>query len=333
MNNKILIINNGFAKKHVSPMVDSFLKLDGRNVRVINNHLKDSLTFLQKVFYKLRFPIDFNRFNFRILKAVKEFLPELIIIIKGNDVYTSTLKDIKKLSPKSKIVSWTGDNMLKSHNSSYHFINSVPLYDIHFTTKSNIIRNFYEIGAKNVVFLNKAYSKTHHYPDYDEKLKFDVLFIGTYEDDRYHSLSYLSNNGIKVDVFGNDWNKIRSTKNLVVHNMPLEGRFYRQAISSSKIALCFLRKANDDLQTSRSVEIPACKGFMIAERTVEHQQLFNENIEAVYFETNKELLKKVKFYLQNDILRNTIAERGYERAIKSGYSYENMIKIIINESF
>lgn len=333
MHNKILIINNGYAKKHTSPIIDSFLKLDGYNVRLVNNHFKDNLTFWQKVFYKLRLPIDFNRFNFRILIAVKEFLPELIIIIKGNDVYTSTIKKAKKLSPNSKIISWSGDNMLKSHNSSYYFINSIPLYDIHFTTKSNIVRNFYEIGAKNVVFLNKAYSKTNHYPDFNYNLKFDVLFIGTYENDRYHFLRYLSNNGIKIDVFGNDWNKIRSTKNLIVHNKPLEGHMYRQAISSSKISLCFLRKSNDDIQTSRSIEIPACKGFMIAERTVEHQKLFKENIEAVYFDSEKELLEKVKFYLQNDNLRQMIAERGYKRVIESDYSYENMIKIILNKSF
>ena len=74
---------------------------------------------------------------------------------------------------------------------------------------------------------------------------------------------------------------IKSQKNLIIHNKPLEGKLYREAISNSKINLCFLRKANDDLQTDRTMEIPACKGFMIAERTNEQIKLFKEDIEAV----------------------------------------------------
>ncbi|MDC1392003.1 glycosyltransferase [Flavobacteriaceae bacterium] len=332
MKNKILIINNGFASKHIPLIINSFIDANGDNVKVIHNHLKDYYSFLQKVFYKLRFPIDFNNFNSRIINAINSFSPNLIIIIKGNDVYPRTLREIRLINSKSKIISWTSDNMLKPHNSSSHFIKSIPMYDIHFTTKSTIVDDFYKNGAKKVVFLNKAYSRGSHYPDYNQKLKFEVLFIGTYELSRYTSLKYLADNGIEVNIFGNDWQKINSKKKLIIHKKSLEGSSYRQAISSSKITLCFLRKSNDDLQTCRSVEIPACKGFMIAERTIEHQNLFKENEEAIYFESNEELLDKVKLYLNDDIQRELIAKRGYERAIKSDYSYGNMINIIMKSS-
>ena len=81
------------------------------------------------------------------------------------------------------------------------------------------------------------------------------------------------------------------------------------------------------------MEIPACKGFMIAERTDEHLNLFKEDSEAVFFDSDTELLKKVKYYLNNDDLRHKIAENGYLRAIKSDYSYDKMVRIILESCF
>jgi len=54
----------------------------------------------------------------------------------------------------------------------------------------------------------------------------------------------------------------------------------------------FLRCENRDEQDSRIIEITACGSFMLAERTAAHNRLFIENMEAVYFDTNEELLKK-----------------------------------------
>lgn len=106
---------------------------------------------------------------------------------------------------------------------------------------------------------------------------------------------------------------------------------YVKALQSFKISLCFLRKMNFDQQTTRSVEIPACGGFLMAERTNEHLSLFEENKEAVYFSSNKELLEKCKFYLKNDPERKQIIENGHKRCIQSGYSNIDTIYKILKK--
>ena len=94
----------------------------------------------------------------------------------------------------------------------------------------------------------------------------------------------------------------------------------------------FSKKINDDLQTDRSMEIPACKGLMFAERTHEHENLFREDKEAIFFNSNEELLKKIKFYLANYDLAHNIRNNGYSRCIKSNYDFDNMKNIILEET-
>nr|WP_276598371.1 glycosyltransferase [Flavobacterium azizsancarii] len=91
---------------------------------------------------------------------------------------------------------------------------------------------------------------------------------------------------------------------------------------------------NSDTQTSRTMEIPACGGFMLAERTTEHLDLFSENKEAVFFSNDEELLEKCRYYLINEEERKRIVEGGILRCKTSGYSNEEsikrMLKIVVN---
>jgi spore maturation protein CgeB len=142
---------------------------------------------------------------------------------------------------------------------------------------------------------------------------------------------YLAERGIKVTVYGNGWSSwISKNPNLIVKNKPIYAEEYVKAINSTKINLCFLRKINRDDVTSRSVEIPACGGFMLGERTLRHLEYFEEGKEAEFFGSDKEMLEKVRFYLENADKREKIARAGRERCANSGYSMRTQLEQMLS---
>ena len=79
------------------------------------------------------------------------------------------------------------------------------------------------------------------------------------------------------------------------------------------------------------VKHPAIGGFMLADRTNEHLDLFEEGEEAEYFASDEEYRDKLKFYLANHAARDRIARAGHERCMSSGYSYDDRIRCVLSE--
>jgi spore maturation protein CgeB len=162
----------------------------------------------------------------------------------------------------------------------------------------------------------------------------DITFIGSFESDRYYQLMQLARQGLKIRVWGNGWSHCKRTVDtLIIEKKPLYDQAYQKAIMASKINLCFLRKINRDLHTSRSFEIPACGGFMLAERTEEHLNFFLDGKEAVFFENKNtnDLYHKCIYYLDHEKERRAIAIAGRQRCINSGYSHEDRLSLILKK--
>lgn len=278
--------------------------------------------------------------NQKIITSLKNKKFDVLWIDKGVTIYPRTLKLARKLCPTIKIISYSPDNMALRHNQSQQYLKSLPYYDYVITNKSYIIEDMKRLGAKKVIFVNNTFEPTFHYPhnvsdDDIKRLGGDVGFIGTWEKERCESILYLANHGIKVRVWGGGkWLEYKHySPNLKIEEKGLYSEDYCKALRAFKINLCFLRKINFDQQTTRSVEIPACGGFMLAERTNEHIALFEENKEAAYFSSDAELVKKCKFYLSHNEERISIMKKGYSKTIIADYSNKGMIKSIFKQMY
>lgn len=274
--------------------------------------------------------------NRKIKELIDANTYDVVWIDKGVTIKPSTLHYIKTHSPKTRIISYSPDNMAKRHNQSLQYLKGLHLYDYVINTKSYITEELKGLGAKEVIFVNQTFEVSFHYPrdlssEDKKRLGGDVGFIGSWEKERCDSILYLAKHGINVRVWGDAaWQAYKGKyPNLIIEDTGLFDEDYARVFRAFKINLCFLRKMNDDLQTTRTVEIPACGGFMLAERTNEHLALFNAGTEADFFSSNEELLALCQKYLEDDGLREQIAEAGRRRTEIGNYSNDGMVRSIL----
>ncbi len=256
------------------------------------------------------------------------------------DLHHEVLRRMRKHAPYCKFVHYSPDDMFNPQNSTSRYVACIPWYDLHVTTKSYNVRELRDCGAQGVLFVDNAYEPTVHRPivlteKENAVYQADVGFLGAHERERAEMLMRLAQQGIRVKVWGGgDWSKIKSWHpNLRIEPRAVLEEEYAKAICGMQICLTFLRKVNRDLQTTRTMEIPACGAFMLAERTDEHLRLFEEGVEAAFFSSFEELFEKCRYYLAHEEERQRIAQAGYQRCLRDGYSNDHRMKQALDYLF
>jgi len=317
--------------------LDSFRGL-GCKVQTVNTRKNTSFvkpSLFERIERKLLGPRDRAEANETILAAVQQGSFDMVWIEKGLTISPATLGKVRAVQPACRIIGFSLDDVMNPGNQSRHFFRGLPLYDWYITNKSYNVPELKGLGCRRVVFMDNAYDPATHRPmpvsvEERKRLGGSVGFIGQWEPDRAGSLRALARAGVPVRVWGYTWERMRDAPGgLTLENRPLWGEDYAKALCAFDINLCFLRKCNRDLQTTRSIEIPACGAFMLAERTHEHLRLFEERKEAEFFSDERELLEKTRYYLEHNEDRLKIAQGGHDRCLRSGYSYQERLQKVL----
>jgi spore maturation protein CgeB len=294
-------------------------------------------SFWHRIRWKLGYPLDLIDLNHKLPTHAIEFSPDLIWVEKVLTIRQSTYQDLRIALPQTKIVFYSEDDIFLKHNCSIYLKKSLPFFDLVFTTKPRNLEELPQLGVKRVFCVYQAYDRNTHRPislSLEEKSQWgsDVSFIGTFERDRATQMLQLAKQGIQLRIWGSDWHKWQhSHPNMQIEHRAVYNADFIKVINASKINLNFLRKSNRDRHTSRSLEIPACEAFMLAERTDEHLNLFDEGNEAEFFDTLSELLKKIQYYLNHEEERARIANSGRIRCLTSGYSHHERLNFMLDQ--
>ena len=213
---------------------------------------------------------DVEGANRAVRRAARRQRFDVLWVDKGLAIAPATLEAVRKHSPGAVLLSFSLDDMMNVQNQSRRYLASIPHYDLHVTNKSYNVHELSELGAKAVLFLDNAFDpKTHHPLELSEaerrRYAAGVGFVGYWERDRSELILGLCREGIEVCVHGPRWSNLRDADpRLQVGEPFLRDLDYTRAINATAINLGFLRKANRDLQTTRSIEIPACGAFLLA---------------------------------------------------------------------
>jgi spore maturation protein CgeB len=275
-------------------------------------------------------PINIALYNKAILQAVAQLQADVLLTVKGNAILPKTLKTLAQAGVKTV-------NYYPDFRFSYADVNqsSFQYYDTFITTKSFQVATLKDmLGSEKVHFLHHGYCSDVHYPPIQNLLHQaevpDVLYVGTYTAHKERLFTALKKAcpEVRFKVFGNGWQKAHNNPILQssIANRPILGRNYAQLVNAAKINLAIHMGPADktgweDYVSTRSFEIPACRGFMLHVDNPEIRTLYEIGQEIDVFKDANELVEKVKFYLSKPLLRQQMIEKAYERCVPA-YSYE-----------
>lgn len=279
-------------------------------------------------------------YNNAIIKQIKVFKPEIVFVYKGVFVQPSTLQYARLHG--CKLVLFYPDVSTTAHGPNIP--NSIPLYDLIFTTKTFGIKDYQEkYNVKKTCFIPHGFDPEIHRPlmitDKDMAVfGCDVSFIAVWSPKKEKLLAYLKEKlpEINLKVWGGQWEKTTSAVlKSSIQGMPVIGDLYAMAIQCSKINLGILSErvegaSSGDLITSRTFHIPGAKGFMLHERNEESVLYYKEDEEVVFFDGQEELVEKVKKYLAQPALREKICLAGHNRAV-ADHSLDARARVVIKQ--
>lgn len=221
-------------------------------------------------------------------------------------------------------------------------------------------RRDYEALGKPSIYMPLGFCDEVHRPlrSADSTWNCAVGFVGGWEPRRQRMLHAAAGADIELKIWGKYWDFLRDGKwtlrrhvvlrqlaggaseRVRIHRDELVGRAwqgdeiydddYARALTGTKIGLGFLRIVCPDQHTTRTFEIPACGSMLLADRTQEHREFFEEGREADFFGSEEEFMDKVRFYCNNKSTRARIAAAGYRRCIEGRYAYVHRLKDVVD---
>ena len=258
-------------------------------------------------------------------------------INKGTWLKPETVTTVRECAKRRYVLHLTIDSQF-TDNRSHQFFRSIPLYDLLATTKRFEIDDYVSAGARDCLAIEQGYGRrirdigSIDFTERRDVFASDVTFVGHCQPAYVEPIRILAEQGFDVRVWGPNWPRFAARNawaRPVVRGDGLWGADYPMALRHAKISLCLLSKRIAETATTRTFEIPAARGFMLAERTPQHKTLFREGEEAVFFSDNDELLEMVSTYLPNETARQRIARAGEARCIASRYSDVDQLRKIL----
>jgi spore maturation protein CgeB len=275
--------------------------------------------------------------NRDLLRAVRRYKPDVVLFDKPVQFTRDTILEIKQAGVST--VYYNQDNPFGPRNDPvWHQLRKVfRLFDLYCAIRNTDVLRF-EQWHLPWVRIMLSYEPTIHFPpnpDWsDSERTRDVSYVGSPYEDRPEFLRHLRDiEHIPVLIAGTAaWKRYlppEQSSKYVFYGGLFDSE-YRQAIWNSRINLSFLTRMNEEDIAHKSVEIAACQGFLLALRCEGHQAIFEEDKEAVFFSSVEECADKCRFYLNHPDLREAIARRGRERAVRSGYDNDTQLARILN---
>ena len=265
-----------------------------------------------------------------VIEEARTFRPDLVFAAKALWLEAATLEVLRRGG--AVLTHWHPDDSRDPREISRVFTEALGHYDVVVTPKTYNVAEYVEDGARRVEYVPYAYDPEVHYPvGAPQGVTRTASFVGGWEAARAAFLEHVAAAGVDLEVYGAYWHRVprRSPLRRCCRFREVFAEDMAAVFATSALSLGFLRKVNRDKHTARTFEIPASGGVMLTERTDEQREFFEEDREALYFDTKEELLEKIRVYAKLPDARRAIREAALRRCRDGRYSYAERLQDLL----
>lgn len=255
-------------------------------------------------------------------------------VAKGILLAPGTISRVRNNARLGVCIHYSADPTLVHHRTRF-FVQSVPEYSLCVTTKRYDLSLYDGLSPQGVMLVPQGYDPELAVTSDSRRTQFDydVVFIGHSEKHYVSTLLSVAEVTDSIAIWG-PWEKaVRREPALVPfwQGTSVYGLEYAQRLHAARIGLGLLSRLHPDQSTTRSFEIPAAGTFLLAERTPEHQGLYAEGREAVFFSCRDEMQESVAYFLAHAEERQRIAASGQERCLAE-YSTDKVMMTVLRRA-
>jgi spore maturation protein CgeB len=273
-----------------------------------------------------------------LLEATAHEAYDLVWINGGELVEPGLVRALR--ARYGRVVNYNNDDPFGSRDGALWrlYLASVREYDLLAVLRECNVAEATKCGAKKVIRVFMSADEVEHQRrplSAEDQVRWasDVAFLGTWMPERGPFMVELARRGVPLTIYGLRWERAPEWDQLRKFwrgSGLYKGDDYAKAIQCAKVCLGLLSKGNRDLHTKRSVEIPLLGSLLLAERTSEHQALYREDEEAVFWSDAEECAEKCRALLADDTRRRRIASAGRIRCLANGLTNERIVLQILD---
>ncbi|MBI4351144.1 MAG: glycosyltransferase [Elusimicrobia bacterium] len=275
----------------------------------------------------------FGRLEYRmaersLFSRVREFSPDLVLVIKGDELLPGTVAGLRSRSRAPVANWWIDDPGLLDISSGLS-----PAYDLFFTNDPDSVAAHEAAGCRFARFLTFACSPAAHHAvrlTAEEAGKYagDIVFVGLLTPYRVKVLEALKDFKLRIWASPVVREYLPEKRTVIQRDIPASsplrpllagreawGEELAKVYSGAKIVLNIHSHGKSD-PNMRVFEATACGAFLLTEERRVLKDFFEPGRELVCYKDAAELKALALYYLENEKERAAIAGRGQGRAYR-----------------
>ena len=289
--------------------------------------------YSSRIYNRLVYKLLERKINKELLDLINSYKPSTFLISKGVNIYPETLKVISERS--ILIINWNPDDYFNKKNSSRNLLESLGIYDIVISSRTNRYAYYQSKGVKRIECLDWYYIPWLQKRVQQETLLEDkILYVGAWSKKRDWFLSQVSDE-FPLEVYGSGWAKsklLRKRKNTVLTKKILPQKDFPQKFRAAKINLNILNDLNFDETNLKLFEIPACSGFLLSSYSEASIRIMNADSDCKYYEiwnVNAVNDRIAEISNMTRLEYDAIRDNGYNKITEGDHTINNRVESIL----